>query len=613
MKGALHISDSLSLPLELAARTTAILAQKGAGKTYAALRITEELLAHGQQVVALDPTGVWWGLRAPASASPSHGAKGGVSYPVIVLGGEHADAPLEPTAGAIVARFAVESGRSLVLDMSGFESNAAQDRFATDFATALYRLKATQRATLHLMVDEADSFAPQRPMPGQQAMLGAFEAIVRRGRSRGLGMTLISQRPAVLNKNVLSQADLLIALRVVGVHDHKSLSEFASMYGTPSQRDEFLRSLPQLKTGEAWFWSPSWLGIFAQAKVSRRVTFDSSRTPEPGEKRETPAMGAVDLADLSAEISQSAERAKANDPKLLQRRVRDLEKQLAEKPAAEPERVEVPVLDAKTMARLEKIVADLHPMMADLHREFETAMTAIRRARPSGENPARVLEDGDAPWCESCRSWHPIPRDSAHHVALKCFGPYPPRKRSAFPSALPDRGPLLTGQSSAPVRGNVQRSTESEGSLGKCERAILTVLKQYAPQPVEKTRVALIAGYASNGGGFNNSLGSLRTRGCIEAGDPVRISASGERAIGDVPPLPTGRELLEYWQRELGGASAKVLAALQERGGHANKQLVATLAGYEVSGGGFNNALGKLRTLKLITGSRELSLAEDLL
>lgn len=62
----LYISSDLSLPLELAARTQCIFAQKGAGKTYAAGVQAEEMLAGGVQVCILDPTGVWWGLQSSA-------------------------------------------------------------------------------------------------------------------------------------------------------------------------------------------------------------------------------------------------------------------------------------------------------------------------------------------------------------------------------------------------------------------------------------------------------------------------------------------------------------------------------------------------------------------
>src|SRR6266571_567563 len=98
--------------------------------------------------------------------------------------------------------------------MSQFDSNAAQDRFARDFAVRLYQRKKKQPnpTPLHLFVDEADSFAPQVAGHDQKAMLGAFESLVRRGRMAGIGTTLVTQRPAVLNKNVLTMTECLIVI-----------------------------------------------------------------------------------------------------------------------------------------------------------------------------------------------------------------------------------------------------------------------------------------------------------------------------------------------------------------------------------------------------------------
>ena len=67
---------------------------------------------------------------------------------------------------------------------------------------------------LHLVLDEADMWAPQRPLPDAYALLGRIEEIVRRGRVRGFLPWLITQRPAVVHKDVLSQADILIAMKL---------------------------------------------------------------------------------------------------------------------------------------------------------------------------------------------------------------------------------------------------------------------------------------------------------------------------------------------------------------------------------------------------------------
>jgi hypothetical protein len=71
--------------------------------------------------------------------------------------------------------------------------------------------------------------------------------------------------------------------------------------------------------------------------------------------------------------------------------------------------------------------------------------------------------------------------------------------------------------------------------------------------------------------------------------------------------LPTGPALVEYWYGQLGLAERKILRVLVAAGGQAmTKQQVADAAWYEMSGGGFQNALSRLRTLEVIEGRSEL-------
>lgn len=131
------ISKELSLPAEAVGHTQAILAMKGAGKTYAATKMMEGMVVAGYQAVAIDPTGVWWGLTTSAD-----GKSPGVD--VIVMGGEHGHVPLESTAGEIVAEFIVDSGRSVVLDTSLIRK-AETHRFMAAFLDRLYHYKAKHR------------------------------------------------------------------------------------------------------------------------------------------------------------------------------------------------------------------------------------------------------------------------------------------------------------------------------------------------------------------------------------------------------------------------------------------------------------------------------------
>ncbi len=145
------------------------------------------------------------------------------------------------------------------------------------------------------------------------------------------------------------------------------------------------------------------------------------------------------------------------------------------------------------------------------------------------------------------------------------------------------------------------------------ERKILAALAQY-PQGRTKTQVALLTEYAVAGGAFNNYLGALRSKGWIEGSTDLRITDAGAAALGSVEPLPTGRELLEHWIRQLGKAERLILARLAAVYPRSEtKEEVAAATGYEARGGAFNNAIGRLRTLELVDGRPDLRASRDLM
>lgn len=122
----LNIAPNLNLPLETVTQTFAILAKRGVGKTHTAVVMTEEILKAGQQVVVCDPIGVWFGLR-----SSKDGKSAGL--PIIILGGDHADAPLDVAGGQVIADLLIDERLSVILDLSRFRKGE-QTRFMTDFS-----------------------------------------------------------------------------------------------------------------------------------------------------------------------------------------------------------------------------------------------------------------------------------------------------------------------------------------------------------------------------------------------------------------------------------------------------------------------------------------------
>jgi DNA helicase HerA-like ATPase len=259
--------------------TRAILARKSSGKTYLAMVIAEEFLRLATDTgvpfpfVVIDPTGVWYGLCATAHGTPS-------PHRILRLGGEYGDWPLAPNQGTVVAELVVSLWPNpVILDISDMLPEE-QHQFAADFGAKFYTI--CHKPT-HLFIDEADDFAPQSVESGnkvQRRCLGVFDRIVRRGRVKGIGVTLITQRPAVISKNVLSQVDGIYVLSVSAPHDLEAVDSWMRPAVSASDRDLCLKSLPSLTRGEVFLVQAN-LKAGALVKFTTRAkrTFDSSRTP----------------------------------------------------------------------------------------------------------------------------------------------------------------------------------------------------------------------------------------------------------------------------------------------------------------------------------------------
>ena len=216
-----------ALPAAALDERLAIVGTSGSGKTYAAKGLVERLVDQGARVCVVDPLGVWWGLRA--------GPDGGASplpCPVVVFGGRHADVPLDEGMGWALGHLIGTHQVACVVDVSDLGSAAARRGFMTAFTEALY-LANTE--PLHLVLDEADLWAPQRAQPDGYDLLQRVEEIVRRGRVRGFVPWLITQRPAVLHKDVLSQADILVSMKLTSSQDREAVGPLDRGPGRPGR------------------------------------------------------------------------------------------------------------------------------------------------------------------------------------------------------------------------------------------------------------------------------------------------------------------------------------------------------------------------------------------
>lgn len=188
----IKLAEDLVLPREAVTSTFAILAIRGAGKSNTARRMAEGMFREGLQIVVIDPVGSWWGLRSSRDGKSE-------GLPITIFGGEHADVPLEPGGASIIVDLITKERLSCIIDMRFLDHR--KGAFLLEFATQLYR---NNKTPCHLFLEEADDFIPQRPMRDEARMLRAWEDIVRRGRGRGLGITMITQRSAALHGRAVS-------------------------------------------------------------------------------------------------------------------------------------------------------------------------------------------------------------------------------------------------------------------------------------------------------------------------------------------------------------------------------------------------------------------------
>jgi hypothetical protein len=272
-----------------------VLGKTGAGKSYTARGLVERLLTMRRHVVVVDPTGAWWGLRT--------------GYQVPIFGGRHGDIDISDTAGEAVAAVIDEQRTSAIVDLS-LMSGGAQKRFMRGFA---HRLRAKQPGALYLVIDEADEFLPQNVANDQTNAFGDLKWMVRRGRLNGFRVMMVTQRPAEIAKAVLTQIETLIAHRLTAPQDRKAIEEWVKGHHDPAEARNVLSTLASLEKGVAWVWSPD-LNILVREKMPLIETFDSGRTPEPGETSiDPPSLDALDLSAIrvSLETVTDAPKSKA--------------------------------------------------------------------------------------------------------------------------------------------------------------------------------------------------------------------------------------------------------------------------------------------------------------
>jgi len=302
----LDTTNKLNLQTQdLIGRCVAVLGISGSGKTNTAAVLVEELLASGVPMTIVDIEGEYWGLKE--------------KHEVLVAGrSEHADVEFDAAHAGSLAELSVQRAIPIILDLSEYGQEEMYE-FLLAYFTRLWEACFVHRQPYQVILEEAHEFLPQ----GQRTPLKEIlTRIALRGRKRGLGTILMSQRSAKVDKDVLTQASLLFLHRVVHPIDLKVYQDIIPLPGR-----EVESMVGGLQTGQT-------IALYQhQAQVVQvrlRHTFHAGATPLQETAGGQPELRRIDTAlldELRRLTAEKPTRQNGEETKLA-RRIAALEAEL---------------------------------------------------------------------------------------------------------------------------------------------------------------------------------------------------------------------------------------------------------------------------------------------
>jgi len=243
------LGNQIAFPLKFIYQVIFVGGKRGSGKSYTAGVMMEELERLGLQYVCFDTLDAHGGLTE--------------------LGGVESITPIrgESVNMTKLTQKLRDSEKSLIINLSQLPLDQ-QQRLIGEYCESLLSTDMNGRGLMTLF-EECQDFVPQMGRPE------SFHSIVRLcklGRSKGYGSALISQRPAAVSKEALSQASIYMVHNVINTKDINALKEQMS-FGTDTTRiEKILDGIGASEPGEVVVYAPEFLkdeGYITVGKIDR--------------------------------------------------------------------------------------------------------------------------------------------------------------------------------------------------------------------------------------------------------------------------------------------------------------------------------------------------------
>lgn len=499
---------------------------------------------------------------------------------IIFSADSEGDCRIDHRSGGLLARRMLELNASCIVDVFEF-SDDQRGIFVRDFCKALINAPRALWGPRLVIIDEAHEFAPET---GKAESKQAVCELLAKGRKRGCGTILASQRLAKLSKDAISECRNKMYGFCNLLADRKRATDDL---GFLSKKDQEL--FRQLDTGTFYAVGPA---ISKKEVILIKTAKVQTTHPRPGEGIQAhtpPAKTKVqrlikELSDLPSEAKQEIvdlQNAKAEITKLRSELTRARNESVVE--------VDTRTLQAAKNEGYEEGHRHATEEVDDKIREIAGVVDDL--LKPNILSHISYIEDAAKNHQKVMLNVLQALND--HLNVKKLFGTRTGRwKTSKANKANPPRP--------APAALEPQEVAKVAEGLTAAGQKILDSAAWWRSSGVHeptKAQVAFAAGYKV-AGHFNNTLSSLRSAHLVDYPTQGRVGitdAGLELANNASAPL-TNEELHNRCRGLLNSAKVRIFDVMLEAWPEAlTKEELADRSGYNV-GGHFNNTVSSMRT-----------------
>ena len=520
-----------------------IQAGSGFGKSWVCRRLLEQTAGQVQQLV-IDPEGEFATLRE--------------KHDYVIAAPHDGDALAHPRTAQILARRLLETGVSAILDIYDLKAHE-RHAFVRTFCDALVNAPKALWQPVLVLLDEAHVFCPE----GAKAeSAGAVIDLATRGRKRGFGVVLATQRLSKLNKDAAAETfNKLIGRCELDVDVKRAAAELGM---TPKDALEAFR---QFEPGDFFAFGP------ALSPTVERMRAGGVETthPKAGQRslrappKPTAAIKAVlpKLADLPKEAAEEARTLEDMRRELTAaRRELSLAKRAAPAPAVSQKDLQAAEQRGFTRGAAESqraIAKQLKALKGDVHQAVEGVFHGV------------IVQPLDTPVFTPVKT--PVLTGAKLPALARPQAPPPPSAR--------------------PGNGDARISRPQQVILNR-----LAALEARSVYPPARATLAAFCRVSPSSSGYEKNLSTLKTAGLIDYPQQGFVGFT-EEGRSCAASDDDGRPLHEFWLEIVNAPKAKILRALLEHDSLSREDLAAAAEQSDTSSG-FEKNLSTLRTIGAI-------------